>query len=372
MSSYPVKLGLTLDRKVSRGEAIASGSSLVSIKYNFRPPSIEPSSPGYLYSTNKQNSQWSLEYDMREREEERRGSRSSAQGFQGSITSSKDVDCVLVWDEDSQSYLLEQIDSTLSFRYDRGHTRLSEKAREAFDKFPPGSASEAATSVRGASHISERATLRSDAANHQQQNESDGEMVAKDGGISDEATTFERNLESGLEGLTADEEDKDSSMEELDETNAVSPQRARTGLGLLEDSGLREDVLTPRGSPYIDRPKSQSQWDTTRSNLNHNKSNLATQVTSSMTRSTSVVSPTSNVNSPRTVGLDSALSVSSSWKPPAQRSNVAIAYDEDEEDEGEEESEEDEEEDDDDDEDDEEADGDLDDFARQLESSLQG
>jgi hypothetical protein len=36
---------------------------------------------------------------MRQKDDDRRGSRSSAQGFQGSQTAAKDFDCVLVWDE---------------------------------------------------------------------------------------------------------------------------------------------------------------------------------------------------------------------------------------------------------------------------------
>lgn len=35
---------------------------------------------------------------MRQREQDRRGSRSSAQGFQGTQTASKEYDCILVWD----------------------------------------------------------------------------------------------------------------------------------------------------------------------------------------------------------------------------------------------------------------------------------
>lgn len=39
---------------------------------------------------------------MRQREEDRRGSRASAQGFQGTQSASKEYDCILVWDEKSK------------------------------------------------------------------------------------------------------------------------------------------------------------------------------------------------------------------------------------------------------------------------------
>lgn len=69
---------------------------------NFKPPSIAPSNPGFLYSPSHSNASWSLEYAMREDDEERADSRSAAQGFQGNQSAVKDVDCVLIWDVHTQ------------------------------------------------------------------------------------------------------------------------------------------------------------------------------------------------------------------------------------------------------------------------------
>lgn len=70
------------------------------------PPSIGQSTSGYLHSNSENNTQWMLEYDVK-KDDDRRGTRSSAQGFQGSQSAAKDYDCILVWDEASQvSFLL--------------------------------------------------------------------------------------------------------------------------------------------------------------------------------------------------------------------------------------------------------------------------
>lgn len=179
-----------------------------------------------------------------------------------------------------------------------------------------------------------------------------GDQVVDD----DDDDSFVRQLELGLEEFAADEAGKDSPLD---------PAQAKTGLGITRGTTqLRNDIITPRGSPYIDRPKGQ--LDTPNPSV---RGLMSSQFASNNTaRSTPVVSPRSLVNSPRISGIDSVVTSSSSWKPPPQRSNVAIAYDEDDE-EGDDESEDDEE---DGEEEEEEDDDDFDSFARQLESSLQG
>jgi hypothetical protein len=270
--------------------------------------------------------------------------------------------------------VLDRVASILSFKYDRGHNKLSDKARNGLDEvlLHPGSESLESTASAFELNVtaSERAASPSINMIRERQDhpggDDKGSVGHDDDSEDDDEAEFAKQLEMGLEGFTADEEHKDSSMEELD---VASPPRARTGLGLLEHTGTRGDVITPRGSPYIDRPKSHR--ETAKSNLGQAKVSLASQIGNSTARSTPVVSPVSQANSPRMAGLDSALTSSSNWKPPAQRTNVAIDYDIDEE-ESDEDEEEDDDEDDEEEEDDEEDDGDLDDYARQLESSLQG
>ena len=182
----------------------------------------------------------------------------------------------------------------------------------------------------------------------------------------DEDEEFVRKLELGLENAADTDKEKESSGDDVANANSSSQQDMRTGLGLLDNSLLREDVITPRGSPYIDRPKNQ--FGGSRSNRVQSKNGTSDQqLTGSMSRSTTIVSPPSLTNSPRPAGLESTLSTSGTWRPPPQRSNVAIAYDEEDD-----ESDEDEEDEEDEDEEEEDDDDDLDDYARQLESSLQG
>lgn len=251
-----------------------------------------------------------------------------------------------------QSYVLDRLSFTFSFKYDRSHSKLSHEAKEVLSKHI------AATDIT--MPRVETSALGLDLTSPNQSNldkEPERQMEEANKAEEDEEEEeFARQLELGLEESATDGQGKDSSIED------ESTPQAKLGLGLLESNGLREDVITPRGSPYIDRPKSHREM--TKSNLGPTRGLKSNPVTSTA-RSTPVVSPSSITHSPRPVGLDSVLSSSSTWKPPTQRSNVAIAYDEDEEEESEEEEDEDDEE-------EEEDDDDLDAYARQLESSLQG
>lgn len=159
---------------------------------------------------------------------------------------------------------------------------------------------------------------------------------------------FAKELERGLEQFDGKETEKVD-----DET-----QRTRMGLGL---TGLeQEEVITPRGSPYIDRPSKHSGAAA----FVHIAPSSTTPATSQF-RGTPGMSPASMANSPRP-GFESNLL--SSWKPPAQRNNMAIAYDEDDDDDDDDDDEEESEEEEDDEEEDD--DQDLEAFARQLEGSL--
>ena len=269
--------------------------------------------------------------------------------------------------------MLDRLASSFSFKYDRGHTKLSDQARASLSNrtsMPRATPPLPSTGALGLDLSTTEAltgeAMTIDAELQQtstsQHDEHQRIEAGKAGDDDDDEAEFARQLELGLESFATDSDGKESSLD----AEPAAMARAKTGLGLLEGSGLREDVMTPRGSPYIDRPTGQ--WGTSKSNLSQTKGLIGRKAIDSAALSTPVVSPSSIANSPRT-GLDSTLSVSSTWKPPAQRSNVAIAYDEDEDDDdGDEESDDDEEDDDDDDDDDD----DLDAYARQLESSLQG
>lgn len=55
-----------------------------------------------MHSPSKYDSHWLLEYNAAAGEEAQGGSRSSVYGFVGSQTVAKDVDCILIWDDQKQ------------------------------------------------------------------------------------------------------------------------------------------------------------------------------------------------------------------------------------------------------------------------------
>jgi hypothetical protein len=263
-----------------------------------------------------------------------------------------------------QSYILDRLSSTFTFKYDRASSKLSDAAIKGLSGNAPAKLSPSMETM--ASALGLELTGSSQAVSDSDDRSEPKPLAPnqEDQGLDDDDDdSFVRQLELGLEEFATDEAGKDSSMEEKD--SPPEQIQAKTGLGITRGTNhLRDSIITPRGSPYIDRPKEQ--LDTPKPPI---KGLMSSQFASTNTaRSTPVVSPPSLVNSPRISGIDSVLTSSSSWKPPPQRSNVAIAYDEDDE-EGDDESDDDDEDGEDDEEDD---DDDFDSFARQLESSLQG
>lgn len=179
----------------------------------------------------------------------------------------------------------------------------------------------------------------------------DGEEQAEEGEIGDDfADQLQRDLDS-QSGHTS------PAIRPSSQEPGMSRSNSHTGLGLINAGGLHEEVITPRGSPYVDRTAKAFNSTSRNNDVMH----------SAHLRSTPAMSPVSAANSPRPTGLESSLS--STWRPPAQRSNVALTFDdEDEDDEEEDDDSEEEEEEDDEEEDDD--DDDLDAFARELEGNL--
>ena len=60
-------------------------------------------------------------------------SHSNAISFRGTQQPARDVDCVLLWDEEQQAYVLHALESVFSFKLDRSHTTLSKKAKAALE-----------------------------------------------------------------------------------------------------------------------------------------------------------------------------------------------------------------------------------------------
>jgi hypothetical protein len=238
------------------------------------------------------------------------------------------VDCLLTWDDKKQAYVLDKISSCFSLRYERKSNKLSAEAKQALA-------------------LAQKGTRQHD-VQMADAHEDDGETEEGELGNDNLAEQLQRDLDarSGHTSPMAAER-------EIRREPGMSRSNSNTGLGLIYAGGLHEEVITPRGSPFVDR--TAKAFPTRSNDLTH----------STHMRSTPGMSPVSVANSPRPTGLESSLS--SAWRPPAQRANVALTFDEDDDDEEEEEDSDEEEEEEDENEDD---DDDLDAFARELEGSL--
>lgn len=333
--------------------------------------------------------EWLLEYAGGSTSKNGIEQSNDAQSFTGTQSAVKDVDCVLVWDDRRQAYILDRITSSFSLKFDRKHTKLSKEAKDAFSAAE--SKNNKRTSTRTSAlglNIPEQelevpSSISFDNDEEEEGQDTDMQPLSRETELvgeeeEDDSDEFARQLQLDLEEMDTDQ--REDTDQEREKGHDSSPKHTKTGLGLVGVHGHvmnQEEVITPRGSPYLDRTSKLQNSNT------QNPGSVPTSVNipnSTQMRSTPGMSPLSVANSPRPTGLESSLSAT--WRPPAQRSAVAMAYDEDEDDEEEDESDDDDDDEDDDDEGEEEGGGavtkdggeadedDLDEFARQLEGSL--
>lgn len=103
--SHPVSLGSSFRRP-------AKHSPYHSLRYNFQPSTVDNSLPSSLSGGSVDGTgEYSLLVP----------SKDAKQGhlFKGSQTQQKEVECLLIWDEDSQSYRLEKLGSVLRLEHQR-------------------------------------------------------------------------------------------------------------------------------------------------------------------------------------------------------------------------------------------------------------
>ncbi|KAK4702239.1 hypothetical protein P7C70_g3989, partial [Phenoliferia sp. Uapishka_3] len=108
------------------GQSFAPSSShheaLYAFRYSNKPASLDPSLPGTLSgNAHAANSFYASFPALRQPNAAENGASKSEcdHWFSGVIAPAKDVDCVLVWDEDLQSYSLERLDSTVKLAHER-------------------------------------------------------------------------------------------------------------------------------------------------------------------------------------------------------------------------------------------------------------
>lgn len=364
---------------VSEQKQVLSQTDLLTLLYfiadNFKPPSISKESDVFLHCPKSTQPEWLLEYAGGSTSKSGIEQSNDAQSFTGTQSAAKDVDCVLIWDDRRQAYVLDRITSIFSLKFDRKHTKLSKEAKDAFStESNQHRRTSGRTSALGLEIPEQELETRSSILLDDEEEEGeDTEMHTVEAKQDQEAEKEGESDDDLARQLQLDLEELDTDQ---DNGHSTSPKGIKTGLGLVGAHGHlmnSEEVITPRGSPYLDKSSKLNN-----SNTQNAPGSVPTSTnipTTTQMRSTPGMSPLSVANSPRPTGLESSLSAT--WRPPAQRSAVAMAYDEDEDDEDDDEDESEDE-----DEDDEEEgavaaqaggeadDDDLDEFARQLDSSM--
>ena len=126
----------------SEGRSQSPLPALFSLKYNFKPESVADSTRGVLHNPSSSSTAgWQLELDAgatlsnssldtpTSSPTKATGlSKKPAHTFSGSQSSARNLDCVLVWDPRSRSYTLDRLAATLTLKFERSKTNLSDAA----------------------------------------------------------------------------------------------------------------------------------------------------------------------------------------------------------------------------------------------------
>ncbi|KAJ7283299.1 RNA polymerase II transcription elongation factor-domain-containing protein [Mycena rebaudengoi] len=99
-----------------------------SFRYNFKPPSIDPTKPGTidLSRSSKDSTSLTVEHPSSQPGE--------SHVFVGNETSAKEFDCVLIYDEETGSYKLEKLESYIVLTYERKTTTSLPSAASPLNK----------------------------------------------------------------------------------------------------------------------------------------------------------------------------------------------------------------------------------------------
>ncbi|EPQ29572.1 uncharacterized protein PFL1_02791 [Pseudozyma flocculosa PF-1] len=126
--------------------------SLFSLRYNFKPESVADSTRGILHHPSRNPaSDWQLELDAAsstsasapatapssQSQDSATSNSRAAHVFTGSQHAAKGLDCVLVWDAERKTYVLDRIASTFNLKLERSRTSLSDPAFDALSGTGP-------------------------------------------------------------------------------------------------------------------------------------------------------------------------------------------------------------------------------------------
>lgn len=120
---------LTLGSSFSRP---AQSSPFVSLRYNFQPGTLDNSVPSTLSGGSAdRHGEYTLTVP----------SKDTRQGhvFKGSQVQQKEVDCLLIWDEESSSYKLEKLGSILRLEHQRAQVAMPHEGQDQRRARSPGS-----------------------------------------------------------------------------------------------------------------------------------------------------------------------------------------------------------------------------------------
>lgn len=230
----------------------------------------------------------------------------------------------------------------------------------------------------------------------EEEHDRDGPGASQEPAIDDDEENFDdeelaRQIEMSFDAHAQQEKEREA-KEAATSANAAASPRPTTGLGLIdEDNGLviveSSHISPPRRPPQTSLP-TRAVKELAKEDGRGTRSPAVTATRPvpilgspalGAHRITPAVSPSSAVNSPR-IAVEPLSGANTNWKPPAQRGPVRYDDDDDDDDDEDEDEDEDEEEDDEEEEEDgggeagaadEEMDeGDLEDFARQLDNSF--
>lgn len=205
---------------LKRGRKSTGANSLgdmVSIRYGFHPDSLDHKSKMQLEQSDKDKAQWVLRGSG--------GGNGTTHTFSGGVAPASDLECVLVWDASSNSYVLHPLDATL---------------RVSRDKAAGGGAATGAATGAGSSRATRTASPES----------TDGLGISLPGAgkiVSEEELRKKREIEAREAKAAAAA--KAQAAEEAAEAARLEAELMEADMGLEEEDEVKEVKPEPVKQP---------------------------------------------------------------------------------------------------------------------------
>ncbi|KIY45144.1 hypothetical protein FISHEDRAFT_61320 [Fistulina hepatica ATCC 64428] len=128
---HQVNIGSSLTRALKARNGMPAAKSkfperdFYSFRYNFKPPSVDATKPGNLSITRSG--------DTSQATVTQPSQTGDTHMFIGSASPAKEVDCILIYDEETQTFMLEKLDSYMSLKYEK---KISAQADDVLPAMP--------------------------------------------------------------------------------------------------------------------------------------------------------------------------------------------------------------------------------------------